>query len=215
LPRQLAVRRLRLEQTKYKKGNRITIVGFFAIFTLPILVAWAAYFSGWFDGIDTTNKGEWVKPIISFSDSNPVYSDGASYVTKPGEKWKLIIPTKVSDCQNEETDLNCLLNLFLISQTHTSLGKNMERLEKVLFNGLNEYSDEQIKALQERFVDLKVVNSSKAVVRELPANYIYIADPLGNIMLRYSVVNNREEMGLKGKDILKDLKKLLKLSRLD
>jgi hypothetical protein len=204
-----------LEQTKYKKGNRITIVGFFAIFTLPILVAWAAYFSGWFDGIDTTNKGEWVKPIISFSDSNPVYSDGASYVTKPGEKWKLIIPTKVSDCQNEETDLNCLLNLFLISQTHTSLGKNMERLEKVLFNGLNEYSDEQIKALQERFVDLKVVNSSKAVVRELPANYIYIADPLGNIMLRYSVVNNREEMGLKGKDILKDLKKLLKLSRLD
>ncbi|MFT5450703.1 MAG: hypothetical protein ACI9N9_000183 [Enterobacterales bacterium] len=215
MPRQLAVRRLRLEQTKYKKGNRITIVGFFAIFTLPILVAWAAYFSGWFDGIDTTNKGEWVKPIISFSDSNPVYSDGASYVTKPGEKWKLIIPTKVSDCQNEETDLNCLLNLFLISQTHTSLGKNMERLEKVLFNGLNEYSDEQIKALQERFVDLKVVNSSKAVVRELPANYIYIADPLGNIMLRYSVVNNREEMGLKGKDILKDLKKLLKLSRLD
>lgn len=204
-----------MEQTKYKKGNRITIVGFLAIFTLPIVAAWAAYFSGWFDSIDTTNKGEWVKPIISFSDSNPVYTDGAAYVTKPGEKWKLIIPAKVSDCQNEETDLDCLLNLFLMSQTHTALGKNIERVEKILFNGLNEYSDEQIKALQERFVDLRVVNSSKPVVRELPANYIYIADPLGNIMLRYSVVNNREEMPLKGKDIMKDLKKLLKLSRLD
>ena len=215
MPRQLAVRRLRLEQTKYKKGNRITIVGFFAIFTLPILAAWAAYFSGWFEGVNTTNNGEWVKPIISFSESNPVYSDGATYVTKPGEKWKLIIPAKVSDCQNEETDINCLVNLFLMSQTHTSLGKNIDRVEKVLFNGLNEYSDEQLKALQERFTDLKIVNSSESAVRELPANYIYIADPLGNIMLRYSVVNSREEMPLKGKDILKDLKKLLKLSRLD
>jgi hypothetical protein len=204
-----------LEQTKYKKANRITIVGFFAIFTLPILAAWAAYFSGWFDGINTTNNGEWVKPIISFSESNPVYSNGDTYVTKPGEKWKIIIPAKVSDCQNEETDLNCLVNLFLMSQTHTSLGKNIERVEKVLFNGINEYSDEQIKALQERFVDLKIVNSIEPAVRYIPSNYIYIADPLGNIMLRYSVVNDREEMPLKAKDILKDLKKLLKLSRLD
>lgn len=204
-----------MEQTKYKKGNRITIVGFLAIFTLPIIAAWLAYFSGWFDGINTTNKGEWVKPIISFSDSNPVYSDGTTYVTKPGEKWKLIIPAKVSACQNEEADLDCLLNLFLMSQTHTALGKNIERVEKILFNGLNEYNDEQLKALQERFTDLKIVNSSSAAVREIPSSYIYIADPLGNIMLRYTAVGSREEMALKGKDIMSDLKKLLKLSRLD
>jgi hypothetical protein len=204
-----------LEQKNYKKGNRITIVGFLAIFTLPIIAAWAAYFSGWFDGINTTNRGEWVKPIISFSESNPVYSDGATYVTKPGEKWKLILPAKVSECQTEDTDLDCLLNLFLMSQTHTALGKSIERVEKILFNGLNEYSDEQLKALQERFVNLKIVNSGSPAVREIPLSYIYIADPLGNIMLRYEVVANREEMALKGKDIMSDLKKLLKLSRLD
>ena len=192
------------------------IVGFLVIFALPIIAAWAAYFSGWFDGINTTNKGEWVKPIISFSESNPVYSDGATYVTKPGEKWKIILPAKVSECQNEDTDLDCLLNLFLMSQTHTALGgKGIERVEKILFNGSNEYSDEQLKALQERFVDLKIVNSSSEAVREIPLPYIYIADPLGNIMLRYEMVTSREEMALKGKDIMSDIKKLLKLSRLD
>jgi len=191
------------------------MIGFLVIFALPIAIAWAAYFNGWFEGINTTNEGEWVKPIISFSDFNPVYSDKSAFITKPGEKWKLIFPAKLAECQSEETDLDCLLNLFLISQTHMALGKNKQRVEIILFNGLTAYSVEQLKALEERFVDFKVVNSSTEAFREIETSYIYIADPLGNIMLRYSAVKNREELPLKGKSVLKDLKKLLKLSRLD
>ena len=185
------------------------------LFALPVAAAWSAYFSGWFDDVNTTNKGEWVKPILSFSDVNPVYEDQSEFITKPGEKWKLIFPNNVSNCQVEETDLDCLHNLFVISQTHIALGKNTERVEQILYNGNNDYTDAQLKTLQGRFLDLRIINSSSEAVVEIPNGYIYIADPLGNIMLRYPVVNTREDIPLKGKAILSDFKKLLKLSRLD
>lgn len=204
-----------MEQTKFKKTNRITIIGFLVIFTVPIIMAWIAYFNGWFEGVATTNKGEWVQPILELSEFNPVYSDDKPVPLKPGETWKLIYPAKVSECQSDQGDSICMINLFLIGQTHMALGKESERVERVLFNGPTDYEPEQLKALQERFIDLRVVNSNSNRVLDLSTDYIYIADPVGNIMLRYKVVEKKENVFLKGKDILKDMKNLLKLSRLD
>ena len=203
-----------MEQTQHKKNNRITIIAFLALFTLPVIIAWTAYFSGWFDSVDTTNKGEWVVPILSFEDYSPVYSDGTAVALEPGETWKLIMPAKVSECQIDDTDTECLINLYLLGQTHMALGKDNERLERILYNGTANYTEEQLKTLKERFLDMKVVNNASGTAKSLPDNYIYIIDPVGNIILRYPFVTKQEDVFLKGKDILKDLKKLLKLSRL-
>ena len=199
---------------QHKKNNRITIIAFLALFTLPVIIAWAAYFSGWFDSVNTTNKGEWVVPILSFEDYSPVYSDGTPVVLEPGETWKLIMPAKLAACQMDDTDTGCLINLYLIGQTHMALGKNNERVERILYNGTDKYTEEELKTLKERFLDIKVVNNASGSAKSLPDDYIYIIDPVGNIILRYPFVEKQEDVFLRGKDILKDLKKLLKLSRL-
>ena len=126
----------------------MTIIAFLALFALPVIFAWIAYFSGWFDTVETTNKGEWVQPILSFEDYSPTYSDGSPVVLEPGQTWKLIIPANVADCQQEDTDSRCLINLYLIGQTHIALGKNIERLERVLYNGTASYTDEQLKTVK-------------------------------------------------------------------
>lgn len=204
-----------MEETKYKNNNRATIIGFLIIFTLPVVMAWIAYFSGWFEDAATTNKGEWVKPVMAFEQFNPVYADQKPLLMKPGETWKLIYPGKVSQCQEEQSDSSCLINLFLIGQTHLALGKESYRVERIIFNGSATYEQQQLTTLQNRFVDLQVVNGDTDTTAALSESYIYIADPLGNIMLRYPVADTKESVFLKGKDILSDLKKLLKLSRLD
>jgi len=204
-----------LEQTNHKKNNRLTIIGFLIIFTLPVALAWFAYFSGWFENTATTNKGEWVKPVVALKAFEPVYSDGQVVLMQPGEKWKIIYPSKVSQCQDEQLDSKCLMNLYLIGQAHLALGRDSKRVERVLFNGSTEYDEQQLNSLQQRFVDLRVIKGRENTDSALSVDYIYIADPVGNIMLRYPVVETKEQVFLKGKDILKDLKKMLKLSRLD
>lgn len=203
-----------MEQTNFKKTNRLTVIAFLGLFTLPIILAWAAYFSGWFEDVNTTNKGEWVIPVFAFGDLYPTYADDTALKLQPGETWKLIFPADVEQCQDQQMDSNCLTNLFLIGQIHIALGKDSERLERILLNGSASYTEQQLQTVKQRFTDLRVVNSQSKTNAFLPPAYIYIADPLGNIILRYPLVETQEEVPLKGKDILKDLKKLLKLSRL-
>lgn len=203
-----------MEETKFKKNNRITIVAFLALFTLPVIFAWTAYFSGWFEGASTTNNGEWVDPVLAFEALNPIYSGGEPLILEPGETWKLILPAKVANCQDEQVDSSCMLNLFLMGQTHMALGKESKRVERILLNGADPYNEQQLQAVIERFVDLKVVNGEAETTSDLSQSYIYIADPVGNIILRYPLVESQENVFMVGKDILKDLKKLLKLSRL-
>ena len=72
----------------------------------------------------------------------------------------------------------------------------------------------QLAELQKRFVDLEVAKGSEIATSRLNPEYIYVADPLGNIMLRYPVIRDKDSAFVKGKDILYDLKKLLRMSRI-
>ena len=201
-----------MENSNQKRNNRLTIIGFLLLFTLPVILAWTAYFSGWFTDISTTNKGEWVYPIIDMNKLSPSYANQDALELQQGGKWRLLVPGAVSQCQNEETDKDCLLSLFEIGQAHKAMGKEIERIERVLYNADSAYTEAELSSLKERFVDLRVINGSKAP--GLDPSYIYLMDPLGNIILKYPAVSNQEEAFLKGRDIVKDLKKLLKLSRI-
>ena len=129
---------------KRKKTNRLTIIGFLVLFALPVVMAWVAYFNGWYEGVNTTNKGEWVKPIITLEEFNPIYSDGEELVFKFGEKWKLIYPHAVSNCQDDINDETCLINLYLIGQTYMALTKERDRVERIIYNGNAAYSKQQL-----------------------------------------------------------------------
>lgn len=203
-----------MQQTKGKRKSRSTLIGFLVLFTLPVLIAWVAYFSGWFNDISTTNKGEWVKPIVDFQTFSPVYSDTKPLKMQLDETWKLILFQAVTECQDERLHSSCIFNLFMMNQAHTALGIESDRVELVLYNGDADYDKAELAAIKNRFIGLKVINGHSLQMLKLSDEYIYIADPLGNIMLRYPIVRTQQEAFRKGGDILKDLKKLLKLSRI-
>ena len=69
-------------------------------------------------------------------------------------------------------------------------------------------------SLQERFVDIEIASGKAIAELNLSADYIYVADPLGNIMLRYPIIADRDAAFVKGNDIYFDLKKLLRISRI-
>lgn len=203
-----------MHQIQDKKNSRTTLIAFLGLFTLPVIAAWAAYFSGWFDDIRTTNRGEWVEPIVNFEKFSPVYSDNVVLQMAPNETWKLILPQQVNQCQDEQKHTLCIVNLFMMSQAQAALGKEAKRVEIILYNGKADYESTQLESVKARFLDIQVVNGKSSQSMNLSQQYIYIADPLGNIMLRYPLVKTQQEAFSKGGDIMKDLKKLLKLSRI-
>ncbi len=203
------------KSTEHKTNNRVTLIAFLTLFTLPVALAWIAYFSGWYDELDSTNKGQWVKPVLMFEEFSPVYgSDGQAVVIMPGETWKLVYPALVQDCQDNSGDSICHLNLFLIGQVHLALGKESNRMERQMFNGTAKYTEAQYNAVTQRFLGLRVVNSNFESTDLLSSDYVYIIDPVGNIILKYPIVKSKDAVPLKGKDILSDLRKLMKLSRI-
>jgi hypothetical protein len=201
-----------LDNAPNKTSNRMTIIGFLLLFTLPVIVAWSAYFNGWFTDINTTNKGQWVNPVIDLTALSPVTSDDQALSLEQGGKWRLIIPMQTSQCVNEQEHKPCLLNLFLIGQAHKAMGREIERIERVLYVGDQAIDQQEIERITERFVDLVIVKGKPQQVFE--ANRIYLSDPIGNVILMYPFVDKQEDAFIKGRDIVKDLKKLLKLSRI-
>ncbi len=197
----------------HKRKNRLTIIILLAVFALPILIAYAAYFGGWFKEVGSFNKGELINPIIDFRELKPtIANQPIQFMT--GEKWRIILPVKDEAClQSEEVD-GCLLSLYIMGQAHQALGKEKDRVKRQLYIGEQIIDQVQLAELQKRFVDLEVAKGSAIASSRLNPEYIYIADPLGNIMLRYPVIKDKDSAFVKGKDILYDLKKLLRMSRI-
>ncbi|MCU4674430.1 hypothetical protein N7931_02190 [Catenovulum sp. 2E275] len=157
------------------------------VFILPVLLAYLALKWQWFD-LASTNQGELIQPAVSLNTQQ--LPDALKH------KWLIIIPAS-SSCQQD-----CNEAFYLASQTDSALGRETDRVEVAQY-----VTDQnQIKALEHpdfSTIDLTI----------LAPEYVYIADPLGQIILRYQVMNQREDNILAAKHMLADLRKLLKLSR--
>ena len=107
-----------------------------------------------------------------------------------------------SSCQNE---------LYNMRQVNLALGKNADRVQHVVVH-LSTPQNEFMKYMETEHPEAIRVYSSIENIQGLigksaPAEYIYLVDPLGNIMMKF--LNT-----LKAKLILKDINKLLKISRI-
>lgn len=203
-----------MAEANQKKQNRRTILLLLAVFTLPVIIAYSAYFSGWFNQVATSNRGELLTPVIDFTQLNSKNTQGDVVPFEIGSPWRLILPITDATClESEEVD-GCLLSIYIMGQAHQALGKEQERVTRTLYTAGFELPDEKIAALQERFVELEIIHGDAMSESPLSAGYIYIADPLGNIMMRYPLISEKSDAFVKGKDVLRDLKKLLKLSRI-
>ena len=192
-----------------KKRNPYTPWFVVIAFVAPVVAAYALFFLG-ITPPAYSNKGELLDPIIdveSFAlsdDSNNVL--GREAITE--HKWHMMYFVG-SSCDDA-----CNQTLYNMRQINIAAGKYANRLQRLLVH--LEAPGEEFQALvakeypQARHVNANaetIVTALQEVGPQFRANEIYIMDPLGNIMLRYT----REQSY---KDILHDLKKLFKVSQI-
>lgn len=172
----------------------------------------------------TTNKGMLVSPVIDITAldlrtgaGEPAYLsfeertagvDPEDYDAPPWQLLYLGAP---------ECDDSCVDRLYFLRQLHVRLGREFERVQRVYVQASDEpgpLPNTTAALLSEQQPDMKVVYAGKTALLErlratvpagidpLAQHYIYVVDPLGNVMLYFTPRNTPEE-------ILSDLDTLL------
>jgi cytochrome oxidase Cu insertion factor (SCO1/SenC/PrrC family) len=195
------------EKVNEVKGRNPYTVWFVVLtFVAPVVVAYVVFFFG---NVSTfTNKGEILNPIVDIS-SLKLKDENNALIAKDKltYKWRLISFVG-SDC-----DETCKSRLYDVRQIHKTLGKNQHRVLRMIVHlgppseELNKLIDKEYPNALNFFGDEKVINQALGKTANIKQNEIYIMDPVGNIMMRFT-------QDQPNKDFQKDLGKLLKASQI-
>jgi len=193
-------------QAQRRKGRR-TFLLLFGLFAMPLLLVAAMYQFDWRPG--GASHGQLVTPprVLQLTDQTNL--QGKPFrVVQWKEKWSLVYiagPDCAAVCQEQ---------LHTLRQVHVSLGKEIERLQRVLLVPADPQGAALV-AIQQQYPDLFVLAganvTSLASQFDLPgqpalsAGRVYLVDPLGNLMMSYP-------QGYEAKGLRKDLMRLLTYS---
>lgn len=182
-----------------KSNNRRTMLLLLVAFVLPVVLAKFALEGDWFNKA-ATNKGELMQPPLDFSIIHP----------EREKKWYL---TYISD---RPCDTQCELAVYSLNQIWVALGKEQDRVTTAVL-----FSDPNQIAIAKKSVEMDILNFGAVEQADLERmfqnqaiNGIFIVDALGNLILRYPLHEEKQQAVLKSRDILADMRKLLKLSRI-
>ena len=188
--------------------NQIKLLMVISIFIIPFVISYfllEKYDSNqeW----QTTNYGNFVNPALSINNIKiKSSSDNISNTNSLNGKWTLI------QFVDKECLKDCLETTYLLRQINTALGKDMNRVQRLLISD-SKISTEILIKLQKLYPKLLVVNGSTNALYNILSDIlktdtvVLLTDPTGNVILTY-------KKSFEGKKLLKDLKKLLKLSRI-
>lgn len=190
------------ESANTQINSRIKLLVIISLVVVPFVMAWAAYFYGG-DMIkgQQTNNGELILPPKDLTRL------GEDVLQKLDGKWALLIPGGVycsEDCQQ---------SLYYTRQVNLALGKYADRVQRFYISGPEDLSDELSQLLSSQYPHLFVLHNNEEALRQLfgdgwgTEQRVYLVDPMGNIMMVYTI-------DLLGKPMLKDLKHLLKASNI-
>lgn len=185
--------------SKAKGHSKKSLLLLVAVFVLPVIAAKLALDNDFFNRA-STNKGELINPII----------DTSALLQDADPKWRLVYAIP-SHC-----DTRCENAIFSIHQVWQALGKESDRAEAVVLVSGN--SDKKAVAQLGNQPYLNAVsvaeNDLKNVFGTTHTDAIFVVDTLNNAMLKYPLMATQEEAIMHSRDILSDLKKMLKLSRI-
>ncbi|MCF2950285.1 hypothetical protein L0668_19410 [Paraglaciecola aquimarina] len=176
------------------------ILIFVAVFVLPVILAKLALDNGWFNQA-ATNKGTLIQPPLDMSSLNDA---------EHTPKWKLVYVLP------EMCDKSCENALYSIVQVWSALGKHADRAEAVVISH-NRSNQTQLADLKSAS-KVRIIETSQTDIQQIfkdsGTEGVFIADTLNNVILRYPLQANTETAVLESRDILADLRKVLKLSRI-
>ena len=180
-----------------------------AAFVVPVVAAYILFFLG-VTPPAYSNKGELLAPVVDIesfaltdAENQPIKRDDIII-----HRWHMILfaGSRCDDACNEA--------LYKMRQINIAVGKNAPRVRHTVVH----YAppDEAFSALiEQEYPDARRVYTNSQSVEaalqqvgaEFRSNEIYLMDPLGNIMLRFTQDQSY-------KDLMHDLNKLLKVSQI-
>ena len=196
-----------------RRKSRMKLLLIFAIFGIPLLLA-SIYLqmvrsSG--GQLGDTSRGQLIQPAVPLTEFSLQQSDESFNLDTVRGSWTLLYMV-----DGECTD-TCELNLYHMRQVRLALNHRMDRVQRaVLLQSEGQLSEELLAehpglmavmgSPEDQAVLRNQVRSAESAMESLE-NAIYLIDPFGNLMLRFPP-------DLEPKSMLKDIKHLLKVSRI-
>ncbi|WP_336367788.1 hypothetical protein [Marinobacter sp. C2H3] len=176
----------------------------------PMLLATVMYYTGWLTPNGQTNRGELIQPplpvaglALQTADGEPLGHRFGPAVGEP--QWLLLVVAG-------RCGADCEQLLYLTRQVNIALGKNANRVSRAAL--LAEVSDDLAGRWSEAYGRTERLSVMPGQTPAWPdglvpasAPGVLLVDPHGNLVMRYGPSHT-------GKDILTDLKHLLKLSNI-
>jgi hypothetical protein len=201
------------QQQPRARRNRLTLVLIFSIFLLPVAAAWWFFLHGEHWQRSTTNYGTLVVPArpVDLSGLQPLGTDEAT--DDAGRRRWTLLTVAGRSC-----DSRCESNLYKMRQLRLALGEDMRRVRRMLVLTQAPVDPAFAAVLKGHDGLQRMTGDAQALLTALgpfsgdgmpdPAEsrYIYVVDPLGNLMMTYGP-------DAEPKPMLKDLQRLLKVSQ--
>ena len=189
-----------MTEAKTRRG-RLQLVLIAGVFLGPLALATWMYYAGQLQPEGRTNHGALLEPIVNLPD---VVADSPLHAHND-DHWVLLYANDTA-CGED-----CSYSLYTLRQSRLMLGAEMDRVVRVFLHGdtlpdtvfLAE-EHEGLVALQDSALQ-EVLNNKKPA--DLEAGGYYLIDPLGNLVLYF-------RPDIDPRDMVDDIKRLLKLSRI-
>lgn len=200
--------------------NRKTFLIALSVFVIPFLAALLLHKTGLYKSVGTTNRGELILPPVAFESIE--LSDPDAQTISPDtlkKKWWMVYvmpETCAEACKN---------SLYQIRQIHAALGPEQNRVATMLiatqplatqYSTLMENEFPHMQVAYTKATDLKnwFKDTENQPLQAQQTGYIYLIDTMGAVFMYYPTYADEQESILKGRDMLKDLQKVLKLSKI-
>ncbi len=179
-----------------QQKNRRSLILVIVVFALPIILAKFALNGQWL-ATGVTNTGTLLTNELTLEQLG---IDKSAFK----QQW-LILYNLPAQC-----NLDCEKTMTVVHNTYVALGKNMVRITPVALYQ-NQFSAEQTQQLAKS--QWQLIAKPALSEQLIKPSKVYIVDPLGNVFLSHQVPENSTQLPNFGKQILTDMKKLLKYSK--
>lgn len=200
-----------------KFKSRLTLLALIVVFVAPVVLAYGAFLGAWFTPA-STNKGTLLSPAPKLPALALNARTGAKLTQEQLRgRWSLLY-LNGTHCASV-----CEHNLYTLHQIWKALGKEQLRVAPV-FASLSPTGLEAVSAkVTPAFSELLWADGpglAADIATQMHFNVadergrLYIVDPQGTIALTYELAVDPKVSAKIGKDVLSDLKLLLKLSNI-
>lgn len=193
------------------KKNKITLILVLLACSFPIILSWVLLnFTNFVNKENTVNRGALIQPVVPIENIDLIkhvgHEDEHHHLHG---KWSLVYFNQ-GICEE-----SCIKRLDAISRIKIATGKYSLRVQSVLLSDIKQTGEtkkiiESINLLKYSTLALDIFKEKfllNNVDMQSQEGWLYIIDPLGNLMMYY-------EADADPYDIIKDLKRLLKTSRI-